>query len=137
MNEKEVMKAAEQVYEMFSDKHKVDVYLEFVDEDEFFELSEKSKIVREEIKEGLPIKIGSLVAHSKDKETIILCIDILNFLARDIDFVKALVLHELYHVLYRKQVNRQDKVDSFFASEERVHKHFRQEFPEFAMLLDF
>ena len=131
------MKAAEQAYEMFSTKHKIDVYLEFVDEDEFFELSGKSKIVREEMKEGLPVKIGSLVAHSKDQETIILCIDVLNFLSRDIDFVKALVLHELYHVLYRKAVKKQDKVDNFFASEERVHKHFRQEFPEFSMLLDF
>ena len=137
MNEKEVMKAAEQVYEMFSEKHKINVYLEFVDEDEFFELSGKSKIVREEVKEGLPVKIGSLVAHSNGQETIILCIDVLNFLSKDIDFVKALVLHELYHVLYRKEVKKQDKIDRFFASEERVHKHFRQEFPEFAMLLDF
>ena len=130
------MKAAEQAYELFCDKHKVDVYLEFVDEDEFFDLCEKSKIVREEMKEGLPVKVGSLVAHSKEKETIILCMDVLNLLSRDLDFVKALVLHELYHILYRKNV-KSNKLDSLFASEERVHKHFRQEFPEFAMLLEF
>jgi predicted metal-dependent peptidase len=136
VNEKEVMVAAEQAYELFLTKHKVDVYLEFIDEEEFFDLSEKSKIISEEMKEGLPIKVGSLVAHSKDKETIILCINILNFLTKNLDFVKALVLHELYHILYRKKINKTDKVNSFFISEERVHEHFKQEFPNYARILE-
>ena len=47
MNEKEIFRAAEEAFEMFSEKHNIDVYLEFVNEEEFFELSSQSKLVRE------------------------------------------------------------------------------------------
>jgi len=136
MNEKEIIRAAEEAFDMFSQRHNIDVYLEFVNEEEFFQLSSESKIVREEMKEGLPVKVGSLVAHSKDKDTIILCKDVVNLLARNIDFVKALVLHELYHVLYRKMI-KEKKINDFIASEERVHGHFMKEFPYYAKLLEF
>ncbi|MFH1840491.1 MAG: hypothetical protein ABH849_05065 [Nanoarchaeota archaeon] len=135
MNEKEVIKAAEQAYSMFSKKHKVDVFLEFLNEEEFFDLSSRSRIIHEEMKEGLPIKVGSLVVHSGRKETIVLCKDVINLLTKDPEFVKALVLHELFHVLDRSKVKGQDMLD-FIASEDRVHKDFKKEFPKYAEMLE-
>jgi hypothetical protein len=135
MNEKKVIKAAEQAYDMFSKKHKVDVFLEFLNEEEFFELSSKSRIIHEELREGLPVKVGSLVVHSGRRETIVLCKDVINLLTKDPEFVKALVLHELFHVLDRGKIKGQDMID-FIESEERVHRDFKKEFPKYAEMLE-
>jgi len=131
---KQIMKLSEEAYELFSKKHKrIEVELEFVNEEEFFELAEKSKLVHLEMEEGLPVKVGSLVMHGK-KDIIVLCVDVINLLTKNENFVKALVLHELFHILDKKKVK--NNMGSLIKSEERVHKQFIKEFPKYSALLE-
>jgi len=132
---KKIMKLAEEAYEEFSKRHKsMEVELEFVKEDEFFELADRSKLVHLEMREGLPIKVGSLVMHGK-KDIIVLCTDVINLLTKNDNFVKALVMHELFHILDKKRV-KDSSMNQMIRSEERVHKQFIKEFPNYAELLD-
>ena len=135
LSAKKIMKLAEESYEEFSKLHKsLDVELEFVDEEEFFDLAGRSKLVHLEMEEGLPVKVGSLVMHGK-KDIIVLCTDIVNLLTKNKDFVKALVMHELFHILDKKQVKGKS-MKAMIESENRVHKQFIREFPGYAKLLD-
>lgn len=132
---KKIMQLAERSYEEFSKKHKgLEVELEFVKEEEFFDLAERSKLVHLEMEKGLPVKVGSLVMHGT-KDIIVLCTDVINLLTKETDFVKALVMHELFHILDKKKVKRKS-VNELVKSEKRVHKQFLKEFPGYAKLLD-
>ncbi|MCD4759955.1 hypothetical protein K8R33_03635 [archaeon] len=113
----------------FSKKHKVKCTLKFVGGDEFFSISKESKLIEENLIEGVPIIVGALVKHSVKGDTVYLCEDMINQLTSDKDFVKALVMHEFYHVLFKKKL-KVNSLSEGAESEVRAKQAMIKEFPE-------
>ena len=61
-------------------------------------------------------------------------VDVLNQLSDEEDFVKALLIHEFYHILLKSKV-KCDRLDENLKSEERVKKSMKTEFPELSSWL--
>ncbi|GEM_PF-2907492 len=117
----------------FDRLHKVDCDFDLVNESTFWDVAKKSKLIQFEISNHLSVKVGSLTIHGK-KDIVLLSKDVLNQLGIDKEGVKALVIHELYHVLNKKKVRNTFKccVDS----EDSVDSLFYEEFPELAKKFD-
>jgi hypothetical protein len=132
-SKKEVKSLASEAYSEFSKKHKVSCKISMIDLDEFWRLAKKSKVIQEDIRQKIPLKVGALVVHGK-KDTICLNEDIINQMSNDSNFVKAIVLHELFHVLLRSKV-KEDNLGESIRSENRVHDYLNKEFPKYSKYL--
>jgi hypothetical protein len=128
--DKDILKIYEKAYSDFLKKHKVECSVKIVNELEFMKIARKSKLVRENIKEGVPVLVGALVDHGI-KDTVYLSADVLNQITEDEKFVEALILHEFYHVLFKKKVKLDDLAEDL-KSEERVKNAMAKEFPKLA-----
>ncbi len=61
--------------------------------------------------------------------------DNLNFISGgDKDFVKALIMHEFYHILFKSKVKK-DVLKEDLKSEERAKKAMNKDFPKLAKCL--
>ena len=117
-------------YSEFSKKHKVSCRFDFVNLNEFWKLAKKNRLIQQEIRLKIPLKVGALVLHG-EKEVICLNEDIINQITNDPNFVKAIVIHELYHVLLRNMI----KIGSFneeMHSENSADSSLKREFPKYA-----
>lgn len=132
-SKKEVKSLAEDAYKEFSNKHKVKCNISLVSLDEFWKLAKKSPLIEDEIKKKIPLKIGALVVHGK-KERICLNEDIINNLSDDPNFIKAIVLHELFHIHYKNRV-KEINVREETKSEDRVDFAMNKEFPKYMKYL--
>tara|TARA_Y100000310_G_scaffold345600_2_gene467103 strand:- start:3042 stop:3467 length:426 start_codon:yes stop_codon:yes gene_type:complete len=117
----------------FDRLHKVDCDFELISEEKFWKLARQSKIIQFELENYIPLKVGSLVVHG-EKDIVVFSKDVLNKLRITNLGLKALVMHELYHVLNKKRVRNNFRC--CVESEERVHELFREEFPMLARKLD-
>ncbi|MBT7237717.1 hypothetical protein HN865_02560, partial [Candidatus Woesearchaeota archaeon] len=115
-NRKEVKNIFDETLEEFSKKHKVKCLFELMEFKDFVDLAAKSNIVKEDINSGLPILVGALVVHSSEKDKICMSVDVLNQLSDKKDFVKALIMHELYHILFKSKV-KENNLDENLKSE--------------------
>jgi hypothetical protein len=129
-SKKEIKKLAFKAYEEFCKKHKVSCKFSLIDLNEFWKLAKKSELVREDLRQRIPLKIGALVAHG-EIEVIYLNEDVLNQLTEDPNFVKAVVIHELYHIYLKNRV-RENNFKEEVNSENRVEKYIEKEFPKYA-----
>ncbi len=129
-SKKEVKSLANEAYKEFYKKHKVSCQISLVHLDEFWKLAKKSPLIKDDIKRKIPLKVGALVVHGV-KDVICLNEDIINNLTSNPDFVKALVLHELYHILLKGKV-RENTLNEDVKSENRVDFNMEKEFPEYA-----
>ena len=129
-SKKEIVDLASQAHSEFIKKHKVNCKISLVSLNEFWNLAKKSKLVQADIKQKIPLKIGAIVLHSK-KDVICLNQEILNQIANDPDFVKAIVIHELYHVLLKNKV-KEDSLNEEVKSENRVDDYLTKEFPNYS-----
>ena len=122
----------DETYSEFSKKHRVKCSLKFVNSDEFSYLAKTSEVVKEGIKEGALPLVGAFVMHSPKKDEVYLSIDLLNEIsAGNKDFVKALFMHELYHILLKNQVKAQTLSEEV-ESEIRAREKMMLEFPKLA-----
>jgi hypothetical protein len=123
-------------YSEFNDKHKISCELKFTNQKEFMAIAKLSNIIRDDILEGIPVLVGALVEHEKDKDTILLCVDILNAIsAGDKLFVKALIMHEFYHVLFKSKLKK-DILKEDIKSEDRAKEAMKREFPKLSNYLN-
>ena len=128
--DKDILKIYEKAYSDFLKKHSVECGVKIVSELEFMKIAKKSKLVRENIKEGVPVLVGALVDHGIT-DTVYLSSDVINQITDDEKFVKALILHEFYHVLFKRKVKLDDLAEDL-KSEERVKNAMAKEFPRLA-----
>jgi|TARA_Y100000310_G_C20659388_1_gene803825 hypothetical protein len=127
---KGVKELAKIAYSEFSEKHKVSCKISMVNLDEFWKLAKKSKLIQDDIKKRIPLKVGALVVHG-EKDNICLNEDILNNLTSDSNYVKAVVIHELYHVYLKKEILENNLVEEI-KSENRVDNYIKKEFPKYS-----
>ncbi len=128
-DEKEVKTIFDESFKEFSKKHKIECDFELLEFREFLDLAGKSNIVKEDEKSGLPILIGALVVHSSKKDKVCMSVDVLNQLSDEKDFVKALIMHEFYHILFKSKV-KDNTLEENKKSEDRAKKAMKKEFPE-------
>ena len=129
-DERTIRKIFDEAYSEFIKKHKISCELKFVDQKEFMSVAELSKVVRKEMQDGFPVLIGALVEHLEDKDIILLNVDILNEISGgDKLFIKSLIIHEFYHVLFKSKVKK-NVLKEDLKSEERVKKAVKKDFPE-------
>jgi hypothetical protein len=132
MNEKEIESLAEKAYSEFNYKVKKPVFM-FLDKKEFSKRLGKTKL-----KKHLS-KTPCLVMKMRGGDVIYFCEEIVNGLVKGWkkkskeDFVKAIVVHELFHVYNNLPVGDRD---SAIFSESLVHDELRKEYPLLAKVLD-
>lgn len=131
-SDSDILNLGKEAQKEFLDKHPVKCRILLENLDNFWKLANKSKIVQYEFKLGLPLKIGSLTVHGK-KPKIIMNAEIVNNLTSDPNFVKALVIHELYHIYLNNKIS---SVNDAFDSEEKDDKIFSKEFPRYHKILE-
>ena len=130
-SDSDVMRLGKEAKKEFLEKHKVKCKLILESLDNFWKLANKSKIVQYEHRLGLPLKIGSLTVHG-EIPLIVMNTEIINNMSNDSNFVKALMMHELYHIYLNNKVLG---VDEAFDSEEKDDEIFSKEFPKYYKLL--
>jgi hypothetical protein len=126
----QVKSLANEAYKEFSKKHKIACQISLISLDEFWKLAKKSLLIRDDMKRKIPLKVGALVVHG-EKDVICLNEDIISNITNDSNFVKAVVFHELYHVLLKNQVKKIN-LDEEVKSENRVDFLLEKEFPKYA-----
>lgn len=134
LTEKELKKLANESYSEFSKKYKISCVFSFVSLDEFWKLAKRSKLVQDDMRKKIPLKVGALVVHGK-RDKICLNVEILNQLTNNSNFVKSLILHELSHVYLKGNVVK-DTLDEGIKSENRVESFVREKFPKYSKYLD-
>ena len=100
---KQIKDLASEAHKEFSKKHKVQCEISMIELDKFWKLAKKSKLVQDDLKKRIPLKVGALVLHG-EKEIIYLNQEIVNQLSSNPMFVKALVMHELSHIYLKNKV---------------------------------
>ena len=124
---KQIKDLALEAYQEFSKKHNVQCEISMIELDKFWKLARKSKLVQDDLKKRIPLKVGALVLHG-EKEIIYLNQDIVNQLSNQPMFVKALVMHELSHI-YLKNKIKENSIEEEIKSENRVSDFVNSEFP--------
>jgi hypothetical protein len=128
--EKQIKDLASEAYKEFSKKYSVRCEIAMIDLDGFWKLAKKSKLIQDDIKKNIPLKVGAFVLHG-EIERIYLNPEIVNQLSSDPKFVKALVMHELSHI-YLKNKIREDSLKEEIKSENRVSDFLNKEFPKYS-----
>lgn len=145
ISEKEILRLAEEAYEEFSVNFLVSVKFEVLPIKKFLKIAEKSEIIKTELETGAiddirNIKVPALVVHG-DHEKIYFCKLIINKLAARLskqkqkDFVRAITLHELYHII-NKSLVRDLNLYEFVKSEKRVDDELREDYPDLINVLE-
>jgi len=129
----DIQKLSKQAYKEFLKKHDVSCQIKLIDLDLFWKLAKKSRLIQDDIKRKIPLKVGSLVVHGK-KEVIYLNQDIINGMSNDPSFVKALVIHELCHVYLRNKLLN-ESLGEEIRSENRAENMVESEFPKYSSYL--
>ncbi|HLD12898.1 MAG TPA: hypothetical protein VJB87_04880 [Candidatus Nanoarchaeia archaeon] len=110
--------------------------VKFVSAGVFKRLALKSPLIAQVLAEGFSfaeLKIPALLYH-QEKDHIILSFDVLKKIIGkldhdvQVDFVKSVLYHEIFHVFYEHEVRKKDFVDCL-RSEERVCKSFAKKYP--------
>lgn len=115
---------------------KLDCEIKILPYDRFKKIALKSPLIVEVLEEGFSfreLEIPALIYH-EEKEHIYLCKKIINELTRNYDkktqeeFVKAVLYHELFHILEKNKVKRKN-FSQCLKSEERICRDFKRKFP--------
>ena len=93
----------------------------------FWKLAKRSSLVRAKLKKGIPVMVGALVVHSSI-DTVYICKDVINSITDDPKFVKAIFLHEFYHIYFKSKMT-DGGFKSAVDSEKRAKKAMKKEFP--------
>lgn len=127
-SEKDIEGIYSSAFSDFSKKYKINCSFRLVGENEFMEVAKRSKLIKKSLKEGIPVLVGALVEHSNRGDFVYLSVDILNQITDKKQFVKALIMHEFYHVLFKDRVKK-DEVSEDLNSELRAKKAMEKDFP--------
>ncbi len=133
LNKKEILVIARGAYNSFSKKYKIDARIRMISSRAFWRLAKKSSLVRDKIKKNIPVAVGALVVHSSI-DTIYISKDVINSITDDPKFVKAIFLHEFYHIYFKSKM-KDNKFDSALKSEVRAKKAMKKDFPNLAKYL--
>ena len=131
---KEILKIGNAAYSDFSKKHKITCEIKLVDSKEFWKIAKKSELVKNNLKKGIPVSVGALVSHRNNKDVVYVSDEVINTITDDIDFVKAIFMHEFYHI-YLKSLVKSGSLKEANLSEKRTKLEMKKEFPNLAKYL--
>lgn len=119
-------------------KHfKLDCEIRFLPYAEFVSVAKKSPLIAQVMEEGTDfdeLKIPALI-HHEERDHIYLCKKVLNELISkqplnvEKSFVKSVIYHELFHILYEHEVEEANFIECL-KSEDRVCDAFKVKYPE-------
>ncbi|HLC55208.1 MAG TPA: hypothetical protein VJJ75_01610 [Candidatus Nanoarchaeia archaeon] len=132
IGKREVLALAKQALRHFNAKCEV----KFLSFSAFRKIALQSSLIRQALEEGWAfeeLKIPALIYH-QEKDHIYLNEKILNTILRKVDkamqkeFVKSVIYHELFHILYEHQLRKNNFVECL-KSEERACNAFKKKYP--------
>lgn len=145
LTDREVLKIANDTYNDFLADFLIDCKFECVSLKRYIDLAKKTPLIQTYIEQKLYSDVKEIISPAiivhGEVEKMYFCKNILNKIIRKLSkekqkmFVRAIVLHELYHI-----VNRADtrEVNSylFMKSERRSYQEFKEDYPELYKLLE-
>ena len=131
---REILKIGNVVYSDFSKKHKIKCEIKLINSSEFWKIAEKSELVKDKLDKGIPISIGALVVHKGRRDIVYVSDEVINTITDNSDFVKAIFMHEFYHI-YLKSLVKNGSLKEASLSEKRTKSEMRKEFPNLAKYL--
>tara|TARA_Y100000034_G_C6900845_1_gene416638 strand:- start:2436 stop:2846 length:411 start_codon:yes stop_codon:yes gene_type:complete len=131
---KEITNLGRNTYSKFYNVHKIDCKIKIISNDEFWNVAKKSELVKNKIKNKIPISVGALVSHEKGKDIVYVSTEVINTLTDDPNFVKAIFMHEFFHI-YLKSLVKNKSLKEATLSERRVKDEMKKEFPDLAKYL--
>ena len=132
LSKEEILQIAKDSLKEFNLK----IEVKFLPPNLFLEQAKKSPLISQALKEGNSfdeLNIPALVYHEK-KDHIYFSEDILKKLIDDEPitiqkrFIKSIIYHEIFHVIYKKKI-KNFNFNSAFNQEEFVSAQFRREYP--------
>jgi hypothetical protein len=125
---KEILQIGKKAYSDFSKRHKIDCKIKIVKPNKFWKIANQSEIIRNKMNEGIPVEVGAVVLHSKI-DTVYVSDLVINTITEDKNFLRAIFMHEFYHVYFKKLLKNND-LKSSFASEKRAKLKLKKDFPK-------
>ena len=126
----DISRLGNETYLEFSEKYSISCKIKLINSREFWKYAERSVLVQEKIKKRIPVIIGALVVHAK-VDTIYVSEDVINTITSDPNFVKAIFMHEFYHI-YFKQFLKSNDLNSAIESEFKTKEKMKKDFPKLA-----
>ncbi len=144
ISDKEILRLAQEIYNEFSINYLIDVKIEILNLEKFLKIAEKVDYVRtmvdgkkiRSIKE-IPLPIISL---NGEPFKIFICKNIVNKISRRLakqkqkDFIKAITLHELYHILNYE--SKRELIYSYLFSDKNTLENMKEDWKDFYKLLE-
>ncbi len=126
--DKDLIRISRKAYSEFSKKYNINYKLKFISVEEFSRLANKSEVIKDKLRKGFPPPIGALVSSSYKSGVIYINLELINILTEDEKFVRAIFIHEFFHIYYRQSIHNKD-LDQLKFSEKRVNTKIKKEFP--------
>ena len=117
-NKTDINELGNEALAIFSRRYKIRCEINLVSSEVFWKYAKQSKLIQDKIKENIPVSVGALVVHSK-LDKVLVSEDVLNSITNDPLFVKAIFIHEFYHVYFKKLLE-EGALKIPFRSEEEV-----------------
>lgn len=132
LSKSEILLIAKQAMKEFNVKCEI----KFLPYEKFFKVAKKSPLIKQVLDEGFTfgeLKIPALIYH-EEKDHIYLNQKIISSITKKFDkkaqkqFVKSVIYHELFHIMYEHQVKQKNFIQCL-KSEERVCNSFKKKYP--------
>ncbi len=145
LTDKEILKIANDTYNDFSVDFLIECKFECVSIKKYIDLAKKTPLIQIYIEQKLYDSIKNVTVPAivvpGEVEKIYFCKNIVNKIVKKLSkekqkmFVRAIVLHELYHIVNRSE-ERDVNSYSFMKSERRAHQEFKEDYPDLYKVLE-
>lgn len=145
LTDKDILKIANDTYNDFSVDFLIECKFECVSIKKYIDLAKKTPLIQVYIEQKLydsikNVTVPAIVVRG-EVEKICFCKNIVNKIVKKLSkekqkmFVRAIVLHELYHIVNRSE-ERDVNSYSFMKSERRAHQEFKEDYPDLYKVLE-
>ncbi|HLC56298.1 MAG TPA: hypothetical protein VJJ23_03625 [Candidatus Nanoarchaeia archaeon] len=144
ISDKEILRLAQEIYSEFSINYLIDVKIEVLNLEKFLKIAEKVDYIKimvdgKKIKNIKDISIP-IISLSGEPFKIVICKNIVNKISRRLakqkqkDFIKAIMLHELYHILNYE--SKRELVYNYLFSDKNTLENMKEDWKDFYKLLE-
>lgn len=145
LNEREILKIANDTYNDFLVDFLIECKFECISIKKYIDLAKRTPLIQLYVEQKLFSNIKDITVPAilmrGEVEKMYFCKNIINKIIKKLSkekqkmFVRAIVLHELYHI-----VNQSEQRDvhsySFMKSERRAHQEFKEDYPDLYKVLE-
>lgn len=145
ITDREIIKIANEVYGEFLTNFLIDCNIESVSMNKYIGIAEKNRDIQILMDANIIKNIKDIfvpvIVNPGEKIRMIFCGAIVSKILKGFskekqkNFVKALTLHELYHIVNNVE-KRELNQYNFIRSDKRAYQEFKDDYPDFAKLLE-